>query len=173
MNLYGFAGGDPVNFSDPFGLCTPWPECLTQGAANWGAQRSGAVGSAVLNGAAATNAAAEAFGVNDLGRAVADGNAVGGAIALASMLPVGRAGAGLAKGIAKTIDRAQGATVAFDKLGKFTRAVWEVAGDKGAGYVKWNRVLNEEGSTMRLFKDVYGQGGDFLRRDWYVGGPLK
>ncbi len=25
MNLYGFAGGDPVNFSDPFGLC-PW--CL-------------------------------------------------------------------------------------------------------------------------------------------------
>jgi len=28
MNLYGFAGGDPVNFSDPFGLCPdpskPW-----------------------------------------------------------------------------------------------------------------------------------------------------
>src|SRR5204863_2662901 len=21
LNLYGFAGGDPVNFSDPFGLC--------------------------------------------------------------------------------------------------------------------------------------------------------
>jgi RHS repeat-associated protein len=27
LNLYGFAGGDPVNFSDPFGLCVPWPEC--------------------------------------------------------------------------------------------------------------------------------------------------
>jgi len=27
LNLYGFAGGDPINFSDPFGLCTgPW--CL-------------------------------------------------------------------------------------------------------------------------------------------------
>ena len=26
MNLYGFAGGDPVNFSDPFGLC---PEPIT------------------------------------------------------------------------------------------------------------------------------------------------
>jgi hypothetical protein len=25
MNLYGFAGGDPVNFSDPFGLC---PDCI-------------------------------------------------------------------------------------------------------------------------------------------------
>ena len=23
MNLYGYAGGDPVNFSDPFGLCPP------------------------------------------------------------------------------------------------------------------------------------------------------
>ena len=23
MNLYGFAGGDPVNFNDPFGLCPP------------------------------------------------------------------------------------------------------------------------------------------------------
>src|SRR5207249_434842 len=22
LNLYGFAGGDPINFSDPFGLCT-------------------------------------------------------------------------------------------------------------------------------------------------------
>ena len=29
MNLYGFAGGDPVNFSDPFGLCGPLtPVCL-------------------------------------------------------------------------------------------------------------------------------------------------
>jgi len=29
MNLYGFAGGDPVNFSDPFGLCGPLtPLCV-------------------------------------------------------------------------------------------------------------------------------------------------
>jgi hypothetical protein len=27
LNLYGFAGGDPVNFSDPFGLC-PNPPCF-------------------------------------------------------------------------------------------------------------------------------------------------
>jgi hypothetical protein len=26
MNLYGFAGGDPVNFTDPFGL---YPDCTT------------------------------------------------------------------------------------------------------------------------------------------------
>jgi RHS repeat-associated protein len=29
LNLYGFAEGDPVNHSDPLGLCTPFPECLT------------------------------------------------------------------------------------------------------------------------------------------------
>ena len=27
MNLYGFAGGDPLSFSDPFGLC-PHPPCF-------------------------------------------------------------------------------------------------------------------------------------------------
>src|SRR5438067_8012059 len=26
LNLYGFAGGDPINFSDPFGLCPPCTE---------------------------------------------------------------------------------------------------------------------------------------------------
>ncbi len=39
--------------------------------------------------------------------------------------------------------------------------------------MRWNRVLTEEGSTIRLYKDVYGQGGNFLRRDWYVGEPPK
>jgi hypothetical protein len=32
MNLYGFANGDPVNFSDPFGLC-PWCFAAVGGAA--------------------------------------------------------------------------------------------------------------------------------------------
>ncbi len=31
-NVYGFAGGDPVNYSDPFGLsCEPKPQCLQGG----------------------------------------------------------------------------------------------------------------------------------------------
>jgi hypothetical protein len=37
LNLYGFAGGDPINFSDPFGLCPekPWecPEIQAESAA--------------------------------------------------------------------------------------------------------------------------------------------
>jgi len=31
-NLYGYTGGDPVNYSDPFGLCF-WDFCLTEAAA--------------------------------------------------------------------------------------------------------------------------------------------
>jgi hypothetical protein len=27
LNLYGFANGDPINFSDPFGLCPPIESC--------------------------------------------------------------------------------------------------------------------------------------------------
>jgi hypothetical protein len=46
MNLYGFQGGDPVNFSDPFGLCprpgTPCP------------RRFGMFAGAVLNGVGQT-----------------------------------------------------------------------------------------------------------------------
>ncbi|MEX2110506.1 MAG: hypothetical protein WD802_07885, partial [Gemmatimonadaceae bacterium] len=106
LNSYGFANGDPVNFSDPFGLCTPWPDCLFQSAADWGAQRGGAVGSAVLNGAAAANAAAEAFGANGLGQAVAEGDAVGGVVALAGMVPAGRAAGAAGRPALSTVKRA-------------------------------------------------------------------
>jgi RHS repeat-associated protein len=40
LNLYGFANGDPINFSDPFGLCV-FPrssESCFQLLANWGAR---------------------------------------------------------------------------------------------------------------------------------------
>ena len=29
LNLYGFAGGDPVNYSDPFGLWPDWGKLVT------------------------------------------------------------------------------------------------------------------------------------------------
>ena len=40
LNLYGFANGDPVNFSDPFGLC---PECVTAGVQFFAALGSRAI----------------------------------------------------------------------------------------------------------------------------------
>ncbi len=59
VNLYGFAGGDPINFSDPFGLC-PWclVPALAGGGALTGAAGGGFVGGAIAAGAAAGAAAA-------------------------------------------------------------------------------------------------------------------
>lgn len=85
MNLYGFAGGDRINFSDPMGLC-PWTECLTQGLANWGAQKGGAVGNAALNVGAGLAAAMEATGINaaaEAGDALGRGKFGSGGIGLA------------------------------------------------------------------------------------------
>ncbi len=36
--MYGFAGGDPVNFSDPFGLCPEWLKKTPCGLKFWGVQ---------------------------------------------------------------------------------------------------------------------------------------
>ena len=76
VNLYQYNRNDPNTFSDPFGLCTPLPDCLLQAVASWGASRGGLIGATVLNSAAAANAASEALGVNDLGRAIASKNVV-------------------------------------------------------------------------------------------------
>jgi RHS repeat-associated protein len=57
VNLYGFAGGDPVNFSDPFGLCIPF--CTALALAGTGASIEAipgigqVVGTAILVAAAA------------------------------------------------------------------------------------------------------------------------
>lgn len=173
LNTYGFVGGDPVNYSDPFGLCPPKdnnPCSLLQRTVQWLApdnKHLNEVANKVTEVSDRVDKVMNAVGLGDgeCHNGLCEAG-VGGAFG-------GPGGDGLAKGMAKTVARAQGAKVTFSQLGKLTRAMWEVAGEKGAGYVKWNRVLNEEGSTIRLFKDVYGQAGNYLRRDWYVGGPPK
>ncbi len=55
MNLYGFAGGDPVNFDDPFGLCPDPkdPACTKEGKiATFTFSTAGAAGDKGFNGAA-------------------------------------------------------------------------------------------------------------------------
>ena len=104
MNLYGFAGGDPVNFSDPFGLdpckgSTAWTECLAQAVSDWGAAHGGAAGSIALNGGAALNAGFEAFGSNgaaSTGDALANGRVAEGALGAAFLAIPGGAGEGAA-----------------------------------------------------------------------------
>lgn len=53
MNLYGFASGDPVNFTDPFGLCPPKDDNTADcapGTSGWYANRlATGVGNAALN----------------------------------------------------------------------------------------------------------------------------
>jgi len=62
MNLYGFAGGDPVNFSDPFGLC---PACDGTGAIEGAAGAlGGAAGAASALVGATSDANVVAAGIN-------------------------------------------------------------------------------------------------------------
>ena len=95
LNLYGYGDGDPVNNADPFGLCTPFPECVAQSLADWGASRGGRLGSVALNSGAILNAAFEATGMNVAGQAGADlrrGDVASASINLAMALPAGRSG---------------------------------------------------------------------------------
>jgi hypothetical protein len=171
LNLYGYADGDPVNSYDPFGLCptsaggdgkTEETSDCPRGSSGWWADRDArGEGSSFVN---------NAMGVWAVLNADTRARLPEGTLSGEFNLPIGSGGgvSGLARGMRRAIERAQGAQIAWTKLGSFTRGVWEVAGDKGAGLVRWNRILNAEGSTVRLFKDVYNQAGNFVRRDWYV-----
>jgi RHS repeat-associated protein len=182
MNLYGFANGDPVNFSDPFGLCgekddQPCPRGFLDRFFGAALDRIGTAFRSINHFIDAlpfvgpgTRAAS---GISPDGEPLSNAQRAGAfALAMAD-LGGGAISEGLASGIRRAIRGAQGADVSFSRVGQLVRGIWEVPGDKGAGYVRWNRILDAEGNTARLFKDVYGQGGEFLRRDWYVGGPAS
>jgi len=85
MNLYGFAGGDPVNFSDPFGLCPEWVDgkpCDLNAVASFAA----GFGDAVSFGA--TNWVRDKMGTNDVvdkDGAAYFGGQVGGFVAGAAL----------------------------------------------------------------------------------------
>jgi len=91
LNLYGFAGGDPVNFSNPFGLC---PECRFHEFVNGVGRRVAPLDAA---GESVAKVALEYSSANDLINAIAEGSVFDGAMAAASMLPIGRAGKAISK----------------------------------------------------------------------------
>jgi len=89
VNLYAYAGNDPISFSDPFGTCPPWPDCIAQGIANWGARHGGVLGGAALYGGAALNAGFEATGINAAGTAgndIGSGHVVKGLVEAGALL---------------------------------------------------------------------------------------
>jgi RHS repeat-associated protein len=124
MNAFGFAEGDPVNFSDPFGLC-PWTDCLSQALADWGARRGGTSGTIALNAGAALNAGLDASGINfaaEAGDRIGKGEFATGGIELAmTFVPVGRVARassplirGAAEALASRIERSS-VTVALER----------------------------------------------------------
>ena len=77
INLYGFAGGDPVNFSDPFGLC-PWHDVACLEDEMWAASGGTGVTGRVLAPLAST--LLEAFGASAVdahAKAAAGGSRMG------------------------------------------------------------------------------------------------
>jgi RHS repeat-associated protein len=99
LNLYQFNGNNPVSYTDPFGLCPPIDDCL-QKLANWGAQRGGAVGTAVLNTAAGLNAVNDVNPVSaafDAGYDIGSGHVVRGLAMAAFTVGGGAAGRGLTR----------------------------------------------------------------------------
>lgn len=100
MDLYGYGNGDPINNSDPFGLCTPWPACANdywEAAGVAGHQQGGVGGTLKAAGAALMGSLIEGFGINQADRgmsAIADGRTGVGlamvGLAVADNLPGGR-----------------------------------------------------------------------------------
>jgi hypothetical protein len=174
LNLYGFAGGDPINFSDPFGLCTPWPECASEyweDAAVSGHQRGGVLGNLKAAGATLMATLIDFAGVNEASAgmdAIADGEIVTGSAALAWVVLGNLPGGNTLKvtaNLRRTTKAAQGAEVTVDGVGRFVRARWSVPGARGgASRADWTKIIGPEGETVRLFKDSFDKAGRFEHR---------
>jgi hypothetical protein len=83
VNLYQFNNNDPVNYTDPFGLCIPWPQCAFA-AAGAGARAGTVVGGVVgtvLGGPGPGTVTGVAVG-RAVGAVAGFGVAVGGALIL-------------------------------------------------------------------------------------------
>jgi hypothetical protein len=79
LNVYGFAGRDPINFSDPFGLCFPWPQCA------FAVARAGAAGGTLVGAG---------VGALGLGAGAIPGAAVGNRVGWVAGFAGATAGAG-------------------------------------------------------------------------------
>ncbi|MGQ0641019.1 MAG: RHS repeat-associated core domain-containing protein, partial [Gemmatimonadaceae bacterium] len=134
LNLYGFANGDPVSFSDPFGLCVPW--CLV--AAAWAAYE---IGSA-------------AYDVYQAYKTVRDPNAsefAKGAMVAAATASVFGPGGGGTLVIGKMDDLARGVAAGERTL------LPRMADDLGSPAANWRRnagLLREEMAKGKPIRDA-------------------
>jgi uncharacterized protein RhaS with RHS repeats len=151
LNLYGFADGDRVNFADPIGLegCDKGASGDCKKSVDWAAAAKQWLSDRLDDAIKLAGSVVDALTPGmDIDRALSGtdpltGAALGtaarveaGVNAVASLFPGEKIGAGLARGVAKTIRGAQRSEVAFSRLGRAVRATWEIPGDKGAGFVR-------------------------------------
>jgi hypothetical protein len=117
----------------------------------------------------------EGFGINEADRGmdeIANGNVLRGAaivgLAIIGNLPGGNV-AKIEANLARTLKAAQGAEVTARAVGGFTQATWTVLGrEGGASRTVWNKVINSEGKTIRLYHDSYDAAGVFQHRKFKV-----
>jgi hypothetical protein len=137
-----------------------------------GMVQGGVAGGAKAAVGIAASTALEFFGVNDVWRAGAQAEAgqyvrASGTLifAVAGNLPGGK----IAANLRRTVKGAQGADVTVSTVGRFHRASWEVAGEGGGqSRTVWNKIINEQGETIRLYKDSYDRAGKFQHRKFKV-----
>lgn len=149
MNLYGFAGGDPVNFSDPFGLC---PACLVVA----GAALQGAIEGAILG-------AGEQMAMNALsGRSLGEG--VGMATAMGAGVGAATAGVGSAVRMMKALSKA-GRALGFAEAEVATTAEANAVAETFAG--KGSRPMIDRGSGRKvgMRNDATGNMGRSVHTD--------
>lgn len=154
--MYGYASGDPISYSDPFGLdpckaSSAWTECLAQAAADWGARRGGILGKIVLNTAAAANTAMEASGINaaaSTGDAIANGRTGEALLGAAFIAVPGGGGEGAAgkKALSALIHDATETPGNWKTVGAF---VEEAINKKARGGISIQRIIeNENGDRL-------------------------
>ena len=140
-NVYGFASGDPVNFSDPFGLCVPWPACaLVAGRA--GAAAGTLVGAGVGALGGGIGAIPGAAAGNRIGWVIGAGIATAGAIALAAEAS--------SDGAAEESPPTAGEIIADEKKGSINRVFPEQMRDLTFGEInKLAKAGNKIAQTAR------------------------
>jgi uncharacterized protein RhaS with RHS repeats len=153
LNLYGFGGGDPVNFSDPFGLCEPWPVCAIELAG------AGARGGTIVGGALGALGGPEGIPV---------GGAVGRVVGALGGFTVGTAGA---IGIYLASKHARGIERTNVSLGIAQRHLDQIGGlgpddeDPEGKKKDWLRDARKHLTNARKYvEDVKGKSRDELMR---------
>jgi len=114
----------------------------------------------------------EVTGINELGRSAEHAQrgeylAAAGSLLLAAgnVMPEGEAGLKVAANLRRTLKGAQGADVTVTRVGKWLKATWEVAGEGGGeSRTVWSKYINEEGKTVKAYKDSYDRAGVFQHR---------